>query len=139
MNNEPPRGTGGEIWTVELDDGSESLALVGVPVPPYGTTFIKADGSAADDQTILEALQKVWPELWPRMRERLLEKIAAYHVNVDPARDDFGACVGWTDPDAYMGDVSDIHLSFEFYREPGYPVWDFFIKGSSIVHFQPVF
>jgi hypothetical protein len=139
MNNEPTRGTGGEIWTVELDDGSQCLALVGVPVPPYGAIVIKADGSAAGDETFLKTIQSAWPELWPQMREKLLSKIAAYQVDVDPSRDDFGACAGWTDPDTYQGDVSDIHLSFEFYCEPGYPVWDFFIRGTNIVHFQPVF
>lgn len=139
MIDEQPRGTGGDISTVRFDDGSHALAHVGVPVPPYGAIYIKADSSAANDESLLKTIQAAWPELWPQMRERLLAKIHRLKLDVDPARDDFGACADWTEPDAFMGDSSDIHLSFEFYCEPGCPVWDFFIRGTTIVHFQPVF
>lgn len=36
----------------------------------------------------------------------------------------------------YMGDRSDVCISLDFEEAP---LWDYFIKGTEIVHFQPVF
>ena len=51
-------------------------------------------------------------------------------------RDEFIGSLARMTPDDYMGDQSDIMIRLEF-EEP--PLWDFFVRGSTIAHSQPVF
>ena len=41
-----------------------------------------------------------------------------------------------TQPGKFMSDESDIYLSFSYGEAPD---WDYFIHGTKIVHFQPMF
>lgn len=59
-----------------------------------------------------------------------------YGCDQELGRDEFMGLISRMDPECYMGDKSDYFLRLEF-DEP--PLWDFFLKGTKIVHSQPVF
>ncbi len=91
---------------------------------------------SADSTKLIDEVVGVWPELWPKMRAYLGTEMKDYGVEAALGKVEFvGSLVRMT-PDVYMGGQSDIMIRLEF-EEP--PLWDFFIRGSSIVHAQPVF
>jgi hypothetical protein len=70
------------------------------------------------------------------MRVRLEQGIADYEVDLDLFSRPFFASVAPMEKDVFMSDEADIHVRFDF---DDLPVWDFFILGSHLAHFQPVF
>lgn len=124
--------------TLNMGDGGGPAAAIHLPVEPYGTAQFVAEDDSADSLRLLDELVTVWPELWPKMRAYLETAMKNYGVDTELGRDKFMGSIGRTDPEAYMGDKSDIMLSIMFEKNPT-PMWDFFIRGASIAHSQPVF
>jgi hypothetical protein len=129
MENKP------EIRQFDFGDGDVSL-LAEFSVAPFGTAPIATDDTSAESRRILEVLIDGWDDLWPEMLEKLQDSMESYGVEQKLGRDDFQGSISPMDPSCYMGDRSDYFLSLQF-DEP--PLWDFFLKGTKIVHFQPVF
>ena len=129
MNNAP------KIRQFDFGDGDVAL-VVELPISPFGSAPITTDDTSDESRGILEALIHGWDELWPEMLERLQEDMKGYGCEQKLGRDEFQGSISRMDPDCYMGDQSDYYLSLQF-DEP--PIWDFFLKGTKIVHFQPVF
>lgn len=116
-------------------EADDSVPLTGIwlPIEPHGLApFLTLD----DDEVLTADVVAVWPQLWPKMREELDEQMKGYDVKVALGEDTFFGSLDRMEPDVYMGDKSDVMIRLEF-DEP--PLWDFFIKGSDIVHAQAVF
>jgi hypothetical protein len=116
-----------------FDTGDEvSAAAIHLPIEPHGLALFAAANSVA----LIDEVVAVWPELWPRMRTFLETEMKDYGVEAVLGQDEFIGSLGRMTPDVYMGDQSDIMIRLEF-EEP--PLWDFFVRGSTIAHSQPVF
>lgn len=124
-----------EINEFDFGEGYRAL-VVELPIPPFGTVPIATEDTSDDSRHILDTLISGWPGLWPEMLARLQEDMKGYGCEQDLGKDEFQGSISRMDPDCYMGDQSDYYLSLQF-DEP--PMWDFFLKGTQIVHFQPVF
>jgi len=121
----------------EHDFGGGDLSFVAeLSIAPFGVVSIASEDNTADSRNVLSELIDSWDELWPHMLERLKEDMEGYGVEQTLGVDDFIGSVSRTDKDAYMGDRADLFLRLEF-EEP--PLWDFFLRGKEILHFQPVF
>lgn len=121
-----------------MGDGGPPAAAIRLPIEPYGIALFVAEDDSAESHKLMDELVTVWPALWPKMRIYLEKTMKDYQVDTELGRDKFMGSIGRTDPDAYMGDRSDIILSIIFEKNPE-PMWDFFIKGTAIMHSQPVF
>lgn len=124
--------------TLNMGDGGGPSAAIRLPIEPHGIALFMAEDDSADSRRLIDELVTVWPELWPKMRAYLESSMKDYGVDTQLGRDRFMGSIGRTTPGAFMGDRSDIILSIMFEKNPE-PMWDFFIRGASIVHSQPVF
>lgn len=122
------------IETVELTDGQLALAIK-LPTAPFDEATFFAQDTSAESRRLLEQLSRHWEKLWPEMLDRLQSAIREWDAPMRLGADAFMGGVSWIDADVYMGDQCDIYLSLIFDE---FPHWDFFIKGASIVHFQPI-
>jgi hypothetical protein len=120
-----------------FDMGAGSVdAAIYLPIEPHGLALFVAPDDTEDSARLIDEVVAVWPELWPKMRVYLETEMKGYGVEAVLGRDDFIGSLDRMTPDVYMGDQSDIMIRLEF-EEP--PLWDFFVRGSTIAHSQPVF
>jgi hypothetical protein len=125
-----------EIRTHDFGDGDVAL-VVELPIPPFAAVPIVTEDCSDDSRSVLDALIQGWEELWPEMLARFQVDIKRLSCGEQElGRDKFMGSISRMDPEGYMGDKSDCFLRLQF-DEP--PYWDFFLKGTEIVHFQPVF
>ena len=114
---------------------------IAVNIPPYGR--MKIVGEKGDDA--LSVLQRNWPKLWPKVRSSVKSQLKCmckdYEIPVRFKGMKWMAAAGRLDPDVFMGDKADSFLEIQLEGSPvseeADPVWDFFIKGTKIVHWQP--
>ena len=125
----------GEIEEFDFGEGDRAYA-VELPIPPFGSARFAAADTSTDSRRILMNLIGSWDELWPDMRELLVERMESSAVEQKLGVHEFVGSLSRMEPDCYMEDRSDLFLRLEF-EEP--PLWDFFLKGRQIVHFQPGF
>lgn len=124
-----------EIRSHDFGDG-DTAWVVELPIPPFETVPIATEDCSDDSKSVLNVLIQGWELLWPEMLSRLQEDMKGYGCEQELGRDEFMGSISRMDPECYMGDKSDYFLRLEF-DEP--PLWDFFLKDTTIVHFQPVF
>jgi hypothetical protein len=123
------------IEVVQLDDGEEVYALT-LSTAPYGEATFLAPDATDDSRRLLAELAIRWDALWPDMLQRLQDQITEYNTPHQLGSDEFQGHVSRMEPDVYMGDQSDIHVRLIFEQ---FPLWDYFIRDTEIVHFQPVY
>lgn len=121
--------------TFEAGQGG-AAAAVHLPIEPHGLAMFVAPDISADSNGLIDKVVAVWPELWPKVRTYLETEMREYGVEAVLGRDEFTGSLDWMTGDVYMGDQSDIMIRLEFDEAP---LWDFFIRNSTIVHSQPVF
>ena len=125
-----------DIVEAQFDDEGDIAFAAEFPIEPYGKALFTSPDNSEASRSILEDLSKHWDELWPVMRGRLEQGIADYGVDLDLFSRPFVASVAPMEEDVFMSDEADIFVSFDF---DDVPVWYFFIRGSHLAHFQPVF
>ncbi len=130
MKHDPP-----EISDYDFGDGDIAFSIT-LPIAPFGETLFAAPDTKEDSKQLLLELAGLWEELWPKMLKRLQKEIKDYGVEITLGKDGFMGSIQRTEPGCYKADKADYLLSLEF---ASYPTWDFFLKGTKIVHFQPVF
>ncbi len=113
-----------------------TAAAIHLPIEPYGLALFVAADSSPDSTKVIDEVVAVWPVLWPKMLAILDTQMKDYGVETVLGRDKLIGSVKRMTAGVYMADQSDIMIRLEF-EEP--PLWDFFIRGSSIAHAQPVF
>lgn len=118
----------------ERDGGAPSA--IHLPIEPHGVSLFVAPDNSPDSDKLIDEIAAAWPEVWPKMRTYLVAEMRDYEVEPVLGRDEFIGSIQRMTPGVFMGDRSDIMIRLEF-EEP--PLWDFFIRGSRIVHSQPVF
>jgi hypothetical protein len=124
-----------EIFEADFGDGDVAFAMV-LPINPYGETMVAAADTASASKILLQELLTCWPVLWSKILARLEEDISDYGAEVTLGDDEFLASVSYLEKEFYMADKADIFLRLQF-DEP--PLWDAFIKGDELVHFQAVY
>ena len=124
-----------EIFETEFGEGDIALAAE-FPVEPYGQALFASLDATENSRKILQELADAWRELWPKMRQRLEQGIVGYKIELDLSSRPFIASVCPMEKGVFMSDEADIFVRFDF---DDVPVWDFFIRGSHLAHFQPVF
>lgn len=125
-----------EIRSHDFGDGDVAL-VVELSIPPFETVPIVAEDGSEDSRSVLDALIQGWEELWPEMLASFQEDMERLSCGEQElGRDKFMGSISRMDPECYMGDKSDYHLRLQFDHPP---YWDFFLNGTRIVHFQPVF
>jgi hypothetical protein len=119
------------------------LHTIAVNIPPYGRMRIVGEAG----ENALSAFQRNWPRLWPKVKRNLKSMLRRYNDSFEvPIRLTGQKWLGEgarLDPDVFMGDQAELYLRVQF-EEPSdwedpFPVWDFFIKETTVVHCQPVF
>jgi hypothetical protein len=119
------------------------LVTITVNIPPYGRMQI---GGVEGDEA-LSTFRRNWPKLWPKVKRNLKSMLRGYRESFEvPIRLTNQKWLGegsTLDPDVFMGDQADLYLRIQLEEPPdwedSFPVWDFFIKGTTVVHCQPVF
>ena len=109
-------------------------------IAPYGRLEIVGEPVA------LALLKRNWADLWPSVKRHLKGMLKDIERDFDPPvrlkACKWTAGVGPLEPDVFMGDEADLFLRIRLEESPApeddLPVWDFFIKGTAIVHSQPV-
>lgn len=126
-----------EIFEAEFD-GDDWACCAYFPVEPYGRVQLAAQDTSQGSRKLIQDLADNWTVLWPKMRDRLKKGITSYGVELDLSRSEFFATIGAVEEGCYKFEEADVYVEFNFTDVP-VPVWDFFIRGSRIAHFQPVF
>jgi hypothetical protein len=126
-----------EIFEAEFDEDDWACCAY-FPVEPYGRVQLAAQDTSLVSRKLLQDLADNWSGLWPKMRNQLEKGIASYRVQLDLSKSEFFATIGAVEEGCYKYEEANIHVSLNFPDVP-VPVWDFFIRGSHIAHFQPVF
>lgn len=124
-----------QIDETDFGDGDKAFTAL-LPVQPFGSAIFASPDLSDDSRELLLDLINRWKSLWPDMLERMQQGIEDYDTVQKLGSDEFMGAISRLDKDVYMSDRSDVHLRIEF-DEP--PLWDYFLKGSEIVHFQAVF
>jgi hypothetical protein len=123
------------IFEADLGEGDQAFAVM-LPVDPHGESLFAAPDNSPASMALLQELCSYWTVLWPKILEKLEEGIADYEVEVGLDEDEFIGEVSRIQKGEYMAGQADIFLRLEF-DDP--PLWDAFIKGDELVHFQAVF
>ncbi|RYD66539.1 MAG: hypothetical protein EOP83_04790 [Verrucomicrobiaceae bacterium] len=118
-----------------MGEGDQAFAVM-LPFEPYGETLCIAPDNSPDSKSLIQELLPHWPVLWPKIQDKLERGIADYEADTVFDGADFIAQVDRLDQDVFMADKASIFLRLEF-DDP--PLWDCFIEGDELVHFQPVF
>jgi hypothetical protein len=116
------------------------LPAIVVSIAPYGR--LKIDGEPA----ALAFLKSNWADLWPNVKRDLKAMVKEIQRDFDPPvrpkACKWTAYSGQLPPDVFMGDKADLFLGIQLAETPppedDLPRWDFFIKGTEIMHCQPV-
>jgi len=119
------------------------LPVITVNIPPYGRMRIVGEEGDAG----LSILRKNWPALWPKVKRNLKTMIRDWkdtlEVPIRLTKQKWLGEGGSLEPDVFMSDQADIFLRIQLEEPPdwedAFPVWDFFIKETTVVHCQPVF
>ena len=122
-------------FSVEMYDGRFAVATE-FPMEPYGTRLFCMEDDSEDSKRLLQQIDAVWPRLWPEMLSRLQE--TADELDLGNAVDS-ESLVGRgkrLEAGKFMSDRCDTYISLE---SDDHPDWDYFLKDSEIIHFQPVF
>jgi hypothetical protein len=127
-----------EIFEAQFEDHDDVAFVADFPVEPYGLAQLGAQDNSEESRKLLQDLADNWTVLWPKMRDRLENGIADYGVKLNLSGCEFLATVAAVEEGCYKSEEADIFVRFEFETEP-VPVWEFFIRGSHLAHFQPVF
>ena len=125
-----------EINIVEEDFEGEKLLITSLPFEPVETLVVFAPDNSEESRRLLIELASIWHGVWPKLKDQIEEGIRDYEVDQVLGRDPCGLTVLRMEPGCFMSDQSDLMLRFEF---PEPPLWDCFLKGKDIVHFQAVF
>lgn len=125
-----------EIVIIEEEFDGEQLLITGLSAEPVETLVAFAPDNSEDSRQLLLELALIWDEVWPKLKDQIDEGIKSYGVDQSLGRDQCGLSVSRMEPGYFMSDQSDLMLRFEF-LEP--PLWDCFLKGKEIAHFQAVF
>jgi len=123
------------VAEVELDDGSKAL-VIGLSSSPLDCLAIFAPDVSEDSKRLLGELGASWESLWPKIKNELEKEIREYETDQVLEPD---ACIGSVtriQSGEYKSDISDIHLRLDFGDAP---LWDSFIRGTNLAHFQAVF
>lgn len=126
-----------EIQRVEFENGDVAFA-VELPIPPYGEGYFVAPDVSKASESLLRELSHNWDRLWPTMFELFRKAVKDYDVDVAFNVDEFIGTVQQLEDGVFMSDEADIFVRIRPASEC-VPVWDYFIRGSEVVHFQPVF
>ncbi len=125
-----------QIHTIDFGDGTSAFASE-CPLTPFGTAHIVAPDTSDESSSLLNEIHGQWNDLWPKMLSSMQE--TSKKANLTLKIDDEVICmVEYVDVDVYMGDKADIMIGIRP-NENAVPEWHFFIRDSTIVHFQPVF
>ena len=124
-----------EPFEVKFEDDDVALG-VRLPIAPFGDALFLAPDISEGSRSVLRELIEPWDDLWPKMLKKLKNEFEDYGVDAELGRDDFIGSIQRCKVGDYMSDKSKVFLRLEF-DEP--PLWDFFLSGKRIVHFQPVF
>ena len=127
-----------QIFEASFEDEHDVAFAADFPVEPYGDAQFGAQDKSEESHKLLQDLADNWTVLWPEMRDHLQKGITAYQVKLDLSTCEFLATVAAVEKDCYKSEEADIFVRFDFEAVP-VPVWDFFIRGSRVAHFQPVF
>ena len=123
----------------KLDFGNGDVAYgVALPIPPYGDGYFVAPDVSSDSENLLRDLHSGWTTLWPELLSSMKQAAKEYDVDLAFEADEFIGMVQHLDDDVFMGDKADVMIGIRP-NENAVPEWHFFIRGSEIVHFQPVF
>lgn len=123
------------ITTTDLGDGDVAFTVL-LPVPPFGDAEFAAPDVSRASHDLLSDLISRWESIWPDILDKMQKGIDDYGTGQRLGSDEFMVSVSPLKKDVYMGDRSDVHLRIEFVEAP---LWDYFLKGSEIVHHQAVF
>ena len=126
---------GPKFFEFDFEDGDIAIATE-LPIAPFGKALFIAADNSSDSRLDLEELIKSWDKLWPKMLKKLQREIENYGTETDLMEDRFIGSLQRCDTSHFMGNRSKLFLQLEF-EEP--PLWDFFLRGRRIIHFQPVF
>ncbi|MES2924730.1 MAG: hypothetical protein V4819_24465 [Verrucomicrobiota bacterium] len=124
-----------KIEEFDFGDGDRAL-MITLPIAPFGEAEFVAPDVSDDFRSLLLEVAANWDALWPDMLERLQDGISGYNLPTRLGSDEFLGGISRMEQGVYMGDRSDVCISLDFEEAP---LWDYFIKGTEIVHFQPVF
>lgn len=129
-----------EIYSSELIPGYKGLEgwSIMLPIPPNGDIQLTVFKSS-EYRAMLEEINSNWDDLWPKLKSRLEEGTGKDGYNTEQRIDgeSFSMQADLVESDAFMSDESDYVISFSFEKEV--PVWDAFIRGKEVTHFQPVY
>ena len=114
-------------------EASSDSPTTKVEVPPYGAMQVYAPES---DKELLRFLEHNWTELWAEVKLRLEEMCNLYEVSGHLKQPHWIGAIQRMEPHVYMGDKADVLFSFRLGETR--PEWDFFLKGITIVHSQPI-
>jgi hypothetical protein len=124
------------LQILEDDFEGEKLLYAVLPAPPVEALIVFAPDTTTDSRELLQELSLSWTKIWPKLKRRVTQGIRDYKVDQLLGRDQCALCVSRMEPGYFMSDKSEIMLRLEF-LEP--PLWDCFLKGTKIAHFQAVF
>jgi hypothetical protein len=123
------------------------LNTITVNIPPYGTMGIV--GFEGEDT--LSVLKSDWPKLWPAVQKTLKSQLRLYAEFAEtPIRlggQKWSAKACKADAECFMGDQADVYLHVEWEQPSNwdedcdgtFPSWDFFVKGTAVMHCQPAY
>lgn len=106
---------------------------VRVDVAPYSTMQVYAPEA---DQDLLLFLERNWTVLWAAAKPRLEEMCAFYEVSEHLKEPEWVGAIQRLEPDVFMADKAEFLFSIGLGDTQ--PEWDFFLKGVTIAHSQPV-
>jgi hypothetical protein len=107
------------------------MATIVLEIPPYGTAQVDCDSKATS-----RALENNWATIWPEALQLLKDRMQNLDIEIDLSQMELVGSAVRTESGKFMSDKSDIYLSLSYGEAPD---WDYFIRGTTIVHFQPVF
>lgn len=126
-----------EIFEAEFDEDDWACCAY-FPVEPYGRVQLAAQDTSQVSRNLIQELADHCTVLWPKMWDQWQRGIASYSVQLDLSGSEFFATIYAVEEGCYKYEEANILVSFNFPDMP-VPIWDFFIRGSHIAHFQPVF
>ncbi|MHB0961533.1 MAG: hypothetical protein ACYC0X_26445 [Pirellulaceae bacterium] len=126
-----------EIEELDFGNGDTAYGVV-LPITPYGEAYFVAPDVSMASEGLLRELGGVWHGLWPDMLSSMQEGAKQYSRELLINPDEFIGSVQHLDADVFMGDKADLMIAVRP-NEQVVPQWHFFVRGSKILHFQPVF
>ena len=126
-----------EIDKLDFGDGDIAFA-VKFPIPPFGNGYFAAPDASFESESLLAGIAKNWDELWPTMIEKLQTACRETEIELNVKPEEFMGSVQLLEDDVFMGDKADVFIRIKTKRDC-VPVWDYFLRESTIVHFQPVY